>query len=153
MDDYIVSVPLEWNAQEIPSHPHVERIMQEEIGEQRTDNPALWRAFRPLFQGPAWLLHGGAEPPCDVETDPRQLSVVRNGALHQFPVQTIKERLDVEIYDPVVTPASLSCSSHRIVRRAPWPIAIGVGMERRLQVRLQDHCHGGLCDSIGNCGN
>jgi hypothetical protein len=38
MDDRIVRIPLEGDAREGPPHPEVERIVQEEIGQQRTDD-------------------------------------------------------------------------------------------------------------------
>jgi len=54
MDDSIVRLTFEWDAWKIPLHPHVKRIMQEEIGEQRTHDPALRRAFRSRLHGSIW---------------------------------------------------------------------------------------------------
>src|SRR5262249_43531045 len=54
MDDYIVSKTLEVDARKRPRHPHVERIMQEQIGQERTDDTALRGAFRPFHQESGW---------------------------------------------------------------------------------------------------
>jgi hypothetical protein len=38
VDDCIVSISFEPNARKFPMHPQVERIMQEQVGKQRTDH-------------------------------------------------------------------------------------------------------------------
>jgi hypothetical protein len=38
MDDGIVRVPLESDTREVPLHPDIERVVQKEIGEQRTND-------------------------------------------------------------------------------------------------------------------
>ncbi len=38
----VVSVPLEDYTWVIPGHPHIKRIVQIEIGQQRADHSALW---------------------------------------------------------------------------------------------------------------
>src|SRR6266545_1094432 len=75
MDDGIVSIALKWDTRVVPLHPQIKRIMQEEIGEQRTHDSALWRAFRSLLQRSIWTLHGGTQPPRNVETDPRRFDL------------------------------------------------------------------------------
>jgi hypothetical protein len=57
MDDGIVRIPLELDARKLPLHPAIERVVQKEIGEQRTDHAPLRRAARPLFQGAIRPLH------------------------------------------------------------------------------------------------
>jgi len=57
MDDGIVRVPLESDTREVPLHPDIERVVQKETGEQRTDYAPLRRAARPLFQGAIRPLH------------------------------------------------------------------------------------------------
>jgi hypothetical protein len=48
MDESIVRVAFEWDTWEIPLHPHIKRIMQEEIGEQRTHHsPYTKETFDP----------------------------------------------------------------------------------------------------------
>ena len=41
--DRVIGVALERNVREVPGHPHVERIVEEEIGQKGADHPALWR--------------------------------------------------------------------------------------------------------------
>src|SRR5690349_9429379 len=42
--DRIVGISLERNMREFPSHPYVEGIVQEQVRQQRRDQPALWRS-------------------------------------------------------------------------------------------------------------
>src|SRR5882757_3307210 len=65
----------------------------------------------------------------------------------------IEEALDVEIEHPVVTPAALASLVHGIDRRFAGPVAIGVGVERRLKDRLQVASDNLLSDAIGNRRN
>src|SRR5229473_3976804 len=51
MDDGIVRIALEVDVRKRPPHPRIKRVVQKEIGEQRTDHAPLRRAARPLFQG------------------------------------------------------------------------------------------------------
>ncbi|CBJ92596.1 hypothetical protein XNC1_4574 [Xenorhabdus nematophila ATCC 19061] len=49
VDDYIISVPLKPDDGEFPFHPHIECIMQEQIGQQRTNDPSLRRPLVPYL--------------------------------------------------------------------------------------------------------
>ncbi len=71
--------------------------------------------------------------------DPQQALVAdapRQAAHHHIVVDPVEEALDVEIEHPVVTPAALASLVHGIDRRFAGPVAIGVGVERRLKDRL-----------------
>src|SRR5688572_5027098 len=52
----------------------------------------------------------------------------------QVRLDAIEERLDIEINDPVVTPASLPRHAYRIERRFAGTISIGILMEFRLHL-------------------
>src|SRR5665811_862172 len=52
-------------------------------------------------------------------------------------VDAVKETLDVEVKNPVVSPAPLTCNPYGLNRRLLWPIPIRVRMEILLQDRLQ----------------
>src|SRR5215475_2611859 len=80
MDAYIVSETLEVDGRKRPRHPHVERIMQEQVGQERTDDTALRGAFRPFHQDPVRTLDRGTQPPAHVQPYPGEFSVVRHGA-------------------------------------------------------------------------
>jgi hypothetical protein len=49
----------------------------------------------------------------------------------------IQEPLDVDIEDPVVLPAALARHAHGLDRRFSGSVAVGVGIEVLLQLRLQ----------------
>jgi hypothetical protein len=50
----------------------------------------------------------------------------------QLPVDTVEEGAYIEIEHPVA-PAALASLAHGIDRRFAGPVAVGVGMENRLQ--------------------
>src|SRR5260221_5250243 len=95
MDDYIVSETLEVDGRKRPRHPHVERIMQEQVGQERTDDTALRGAFRPFHQDPVRTLDRGTQPPAHVQPYPGEFSVVRHGAFDEVMRNGIKECFDV----------------------------------------------------------
>ena len=59
----------------------------------------------------------------------------------------------VEIEHPVMAPTALTSSAHGVDRRFAGPVAIGVGMERRLQTRLQVATGNFLSDTVSNSWN
>src|SRR5262249_56821768 len=94
MDDRIVRISLESDAREGPLHPDIERIVQKEIGQQRTDHAPLRRAARPLFQGAIRPLHRRTYPAPDVQPDPWNVGGVFHGAFHQLMIQTVEGPYD-----------------------------------------------------------
>src|SRR6202022_1924547 len=68
-------------------------------------------------------------------------------------VNTIEEGPDVKIDHPVTSPTSLSAGSHRLQRRAPWSVAVRVGMKQRFHLRLQIQAHDRLSDSVCHRGH
>ena len=57
MDEDIVRIAFELDARKCPLHPEFERVVQEEIGQQRTDDAALRRPCGPLILRAVWTLH------------------------------------------------------------------------------------------------
>src|SRR5215470_8171707 len=107
----------------------------------RRDTP-LWGAFRPLKEGAVWTLDRGTKPPADIQLHPGEIRVVRYGPFDQIMRDGIKKGLDVQIYNPIKLPASLTRYTHRIECGSAGTITVGVGMEDRLHLRLQHHlCH------------
>jgi hypothetical protein len=149
VDDGIVRVTLEVDTRKRPLHPAIKRVVQEEICQQRTDDAALRRAFRPLLQCAVWTLHRSTQPPRNVQPDPRDVGVTRHGALDQIMRDGIKETFDVQVDDPVGVPAPLPRHPHRVERRLPRSIAVRVGVEVQVHHRLEHHLHHGLCNAIG----
>src|ERR1017187_205803 len=138
---------------ETSSHPLVERVVQEEVRQERGNDPALRRPLRPLLQGAVFTLHGSAKPPRDVEPHPWIVGVMCHGALDQRMIQTLKEGFDVQVDDPVGAPASLPRHCDRIDRRSARSIAVRVGMERGFHHRLEDHLHNRLRDAVPHRGD
>jgi len=84
VDDGIVRITLELNLRKHPPHPAIKRIMQEEIGQQRTDDSALRRASCPLFQGAVCSLHGSSKPPRNIQPYPRTVGVLCHSTVDQI---------------------------------------------------------------------
>jgi site-specific DNA recombinase len=62
---------------------------------------ALRRALRPLIPRAVWALHGCPQPPRNVQPDPRNVGVMRHGALDQVVRNGIKEATNVRVEHPV----------------------------------------------------
>src|SRR5260370_31459156 len=72
---------------------------------------------------------------------------------HQLPINAVEEALDVEIKNPVVAPAALASLVHGINRRFSGSVAVGIGVEHRLQERLQIATGDLLGNAVGNSWN
>src|SRR5438067_10688707 len=72
---------------------------------------------------------------------------------HQLPINAVKVGFYVEIEHPVVAPTALTSLAHSVDRRFAGPVAVGVGVEHRLQTRLQVATGNLLGDAIGDCWN
>jgi hypothetical protein len=74
--------------------------------------------------------------------------------LHRFddeiPGHTVEELLHVEVNDPGISPAALPARRHRIEGRALRSIAIGVGVEDRLDLLLDPPRHDRLRHPVGD---
>jgi len=68
-------------------------------------------------------------------------------------IETLKECLDVQIDDPVGTPAPLTCGAHRIERRLAGSIGVRVVMEQWFHERLEHLLHDRLCHAIAHRRN
>ena len=76
-----------------------------------------------------------------------------NGLEHQLPINAVEEALDVEIENPIVAPAALASLAHGINRRFAGPVAVGIGVEHRLQDRLQIATGDLLGNAVGDRWN
>src|SRR5215813_12582423 len=64
--DRIIGIALEQYVREVPAHPQIERIVQKEIGQEVTDDPALRRPSLSPDEAPIRHLHRGFQPSVDV---------------------------------------------------------------------------------------
>ena len=76
VDHRVIRVTFERLAGVLPVHPPIERVVHEKVGDQRRDRRALWGPLLSWREGPVRHLHGGFEPPFDVEQDPPLVGVV-----------------------------------------------------------------------------
>src|SRR5690349_15349846 len=87
-------------------------------------------------QGPVRHLHGGCQPPLNVEQDPRLVGVVRYRFQQQVLGNAVEEGPDVDIEYPVLSPTPPSRHRQCVMGTAPRTVAITVPMEDRLQLEL-----------------
>ena len=63
----IVRVSLERDVRIVLRHPHVERVVQEQVCQQRANDSALWRARLPRHDAAVLHLHRRLQPALDIE--------------------------------------------------------------------------------------
>ena len=96
---------------------------------------------------------GARSPRPNVETDPSQIRVMGHGAFDKVMRNGIKEGLDVQIDDPVDLPTAFPRHPDCVERRTAGSIAVGVRMEPRFHLRLQDHLDDRLRHAVGDRRN
>ena len=79
MNDRIIRITLKADAWIVALHPLVKRVVQEQVGEQRTGDATLRGALGPLLPGAVRPLNGSAKSPPNVQPDPGQVSVMCDG--------------------------------------------------------------------------
>jgi hypothetical protein len=90
-----------------------------------------------MIQAAIFHLHRGFQPSFDVEKHPFAIGMFPYRPHQKLMVDAVKETLDVEVKNPVVSPASLTCNPYGLYRRLLWPIPIRVRVETLFQDRLQ----------------
>ena len=68
----------------------------------------------------------------------------------QRPIEVVEEAFDVDVEHIVIAPAALTSRAHGVDGRFARPVAVGVGVEHRLQNRLQVAPGDLLGDAIGH---
>jgi hypothetical protein len=114
--DDVVGVPFEWNTGHRPPQPDVERIVQEQVGQQGRDHPALRRSLHPGDKLAVVEHRRRLQPTLDVEQRPGAVGVLAHGLEQQLVIDTVEEALDVDIDHPISTPTSLARRPDRIER-------------------------------------
>jgi hypothetical protein len=90
-----------------------------------------------MKQAAIFQLHGRFQPPLDVQKYPPAIRVLPYRP-HQKPmIDTVKEALDIQVQDPIVSPAPLSSGSHGLDCRLAGSVPIRVWVEILLQDRLK----------------
>src|SRR5437868_13057807 len=68
-------------------------------------------------------------------------------------IDLIKGCLDVKFNHPVISPAALTSDRHRLLRRPPRPVPVGIRMEDRVEARLNDQFDYGLRNTVCDRGH
>ena len=136
----------------MPRYPQIKRIVQKQIGQDRGHDTALRRAFA-TSDLPARGLHRRFQPAFHVEQNLRLLTVLAQSPHHEVVFEFVEQPADVELYNPVVVPASASGDSDRLQRRFSRAITIEIIAEDRIKPWLQPHLHRHrrLRDPVGHC--
>ena len=143
VDDHIIRVTLERTAGVFAVHPLVERIVHEEVREQRRDRRSLWGSHLSWRGGSVSHRHGGFEPPLDVEQHPTLVGVVSDRPHEQIMANAVEEGPDIEIEHPVLAPTTLASHGQRVVGASPRPVPVAVGAQDRLKLLFPQHrCRG-----------
>src|SRR6202007_2550849 len=153
MTNGVIRVALERDVRTPSRHPHVERIMQKQIRQDGAYDPSLRRSRHSRHDAAILHLHRSLQPALDVEQHPRSVRMTTDRPERQLPIDAVEIGFYVEIEHPVVAPTALTSSAHGVDRRFAGPVAIGVGMERRLQTRLQVATGNFLSDTVSDSWN
>src|ERR1019366_3531511 len=148
MDYRIIRVALEGTDRVLSDHPSVERVVHEEVSDQRRDRRTLGGPLLSRHQGPVWHLHGGFEPPFDVEQDPALVGVVSDRFEKQIMGNAVEEGSDIKVQNPVLLPTAPSSHRQGVLGLSARPVAVTVRVEDRLQLFFQQHRCCGLGNSI-----
>src|SRR5262249_43637870 len=91
MHDDIVRIPLERQMWPVSAHPHVECVVQKQIGQQGADHSSLRSAFLTLQQTSLFFLRRRFQPPLDVQFHPPLLRVFPDRLHHQTVIEIVEE--------------------------------------------------------------
>ena len=148
--DDVVGETLERAARKLPGHPRIERVVQEQVRQDRRDRRSLRGSLISLHKRAVRALQRSFQPPLDVQKHPAAVGDRVHRTNHEVPRDGVEELLDVEIDHPVVLPTPLPAYPDRVMSRLLRAIAIGVRVEPRLHQRLQKHGHRRLRDPVGD---
>ena len=128
-------------------HPKVERIVHEQVGQQRRDRRTPPAGF-PSPERPVWHLQGGSEPPFDVEQDPALVGVASDRFEQQIMRNAVEGARTSTSNTQSCFPTTLSGHGQSIMSGAPRTVAVAVGVEDRLQLLFQQHRCCGLVHPV-----
>ena len=92
--DRVVGVALERTAREVPGHPDIERVVHEQVRQDRRDRRPLRSASAALLKGAVWVLERGSQPPLHVQQHPRAVGDRLDRADHEVPGDGVEGRHD-----------------------------------------------------------
>src|SRR5215472_14352392 len=134
-------------------HPRIERIVQEQVCKERADDPTLRRSRCARHDAAVLHLHRRLQPALEVEQHPCAVRMMTDCLEQQLPIDTVEVTFDVDVEHPVVAPAALTSLAYGIDCRSAGPVPVRVGVEYRLQIRLQVTSGDLLGDTVGDRRN
>src|SRR5947207_1164993 len=93
----IIRIPTPRKVRVRPRHPEIERVMQEQVRQNRADNTTLRGATLSLSLRTVFMLHGRRQPSFDVEPRPFACHMLPNSPQQKFVVDIVKQTFDVEL--------------------------------------------------------
>src|ERR1039458_1324091 len=90
MANHIISKAFKRYLRTVLPHPHVERIVQKEICQQRADYSPLRRPLLPSAEGAVSHLNRRFQPPFDIEHHPLAFGVFPYRPHQEFPINVIE---------------------------------------------------------------
>jgi hypothetical protein len=109
--------------------------------QQRRDDSSLRRSFVPGRLVTLLILGRRFQPPFHVEHYPRLRGVLTHRPHHQVVRDVVEEALDIQVQHPVIPPAPLPGSPHRLRRGLGRPVSVAVRMKERVQFGFQLPLH------------
>src|SRR3981081_1731586 len=105
-----------------PCDPEVERVMHEQIREKWADYTTLRGTTRTLHPRSILEFHRRRQPSFDVEQRPFALHVLPDSPQQELVINIVEQTFDIELQNPVVSPAALTRYTDGIERRFPGSI-------------------------------
>jgi hypothetical protein len=93
----VISIPTPRKVRVRPRHPEIERVMQEQVRQNRADNTTLRGATLSLSLRPVFVFHGRRQPSFDVEQRPFACHMLPDSPQQKFVVDIVEQTLDVEL--------------------------------------------------------
>src|SRR3989442_3263226 len=106
MAQRIIGIPLKRYVRMMPPHPLIEHVVQEQVGQQRTDHPALRCTQRSHLRLAVGQFYRRLQPAAHIQQHPALAGVLVQRSHQQRMIYGVEESLDVEINDPRIVPAA-----------------------------------------------
>jgi hypothetical protein len=95
--DHVVAVALEADGRVLPGHPEIERVVQEDVGQQGRNRRTLRSAAIALDQAAALQPKRRLQPPLHVEQDEALVGVASHRLENKVVRDAVEKRLQVQV--------------------------------------------------------
>ena len=148
MTDGVIGIALKWDGGIVLLHPFVKRVVQKEVGKNRTYDRALWDSHGAFYDFSLARLIWYFEPSADIEQYPFLLDMYLDCLHEQFVVNGVEELGYVHVEYPSILKASLTCLGYGIVCGKVMAITIRVIDKVRFDEGFNEHYCRLLCHSV-----